>query len=179
MLHMCKPSPNIGRTICHEYYFLLTQHFLITQADIQAFSITCFHSLSAVPCFSHLPLSSRGSDSQGFVESCYLEIVCSCSCSHLQLGSRGREKQFHAWATVNPSLSVPLLDALKSQTPLLPHSPTARPRSHQPLLLCDQGVAEHRPGREMRMRFTCSLTIPSSLMSLTSVPWHLQFPAVQ
>lgn len=106
----------------------------------------------------------------GLCESCCLEIVCSRR--HFQHSSRGKEKQFHAWATVNPSLSVPLLDALKS------HSPT-HPLSHQPLLFCDQGVKEHQPRSEMRMRFTCSLTIPSSLMSFTSVPWHLQFPALQ
>lgn len=106
----------------------------------------------------------------GLCESCCLEIVCSRR--HFQLSSRGKEKQFHAWATVNPSLSVPLLDALKS------HSP-AQQFSHQPLLFCDQGVKEHQPRSEMRMRFTCSLTIVSSLMSFTSVPWHLQFPARQ
>lgn len=106
----------------------------------------------------------------GLCESCCLEIVCSRR--HFQLSSRGKEKQFHAWATVNPSLSVPLLDALKS------HSPT-HPLSHQPLLFCDQGVKEHQPRSEMRMRFTCSLTIPSALMSFTTVPWHLQFPALQ
>lgn len=106
----------------------------------------------------------------GLCESCCLEIVCSRR--HFQLSSRGKEKQFHASATVNPSLSVPLLDALKS------HSPT-HPLSHQPLLFCDQGGREHQPRSEMRMRFTCSLTIPSSLMSFTSVPWHLQFPALQ
>lgn len=106
----------------------------------------------------------------GLCKSCCLEIVCSRR--HFQLSSRGKEKQFYAWATVNPSLSVPLLDALKS------HSPT-QPLSHQPLLFCDQGVKEHPPRSEMRMRFTCSLTILSSLMPFTSVPWHLQFPARQ
>lgn len=107
-------------------------------------------------------------------ESCCLEIVCSRR--HFQLSSRGKEKQFHAWATVNPSLSVPLLDALKSHpTP----SPSPHPFSHQPLLFCDQGEGKHQPRSEIRMRFTCSLTILSSLMSFTSVPWHLQFPALQ
>lgn len=106
----------------------------------------------------------------GLCESCCLEIVCSRR--HFQLSSKGKEKQFHAWATVNPSLSVPLLDALKS------HSPT-HPLSHQPLLFCDQGVREHQTRSEMRMRFTCSLTVLSSLMSFTSLPWHLQFPALQ
>lgn len=106
----------------------------------------------------------------GLCESCCLEIVCSRR--HFQLSSRGKEKQLHASATVNPSLSVPLLDALKS------HSPT-HPPSHQPLLFCDQGAREHQARSEMRMRFTCSLTIPSSLMSSPSVPWCLQFPALQ
>lgn len=106
----------------------------------------------------------------GLCESCCLEIVYSRR--HFQLSSRGKEKQLHASATVNPSLSVPLLDALKS------HSPT-HPLSHQPSLFCDRGVREHQPSREMRMRFTCSLAIPSCLMSFTSVPWYLQFPALQ
>lgn len=106
----------------------------------------------------------------GLCESCCLEIVCSRR--HFQLSSRGKEKQFHAWATVNPSLSVPLLDALKS------HSPT-HPLFHLPLLFCDQAVREHQCRSEMRMRFTCSLTMLSSLMSFTSVPWHLQFSALQ
>lgn len=106
----------------------------------------------------------------GLCESCCLEIVCSRR--HFQLSSRGKEKQFHAWATVNPSLSVPLLDALKS------HPAQSHPLSHQPLLFCDQGVREHQPRSEMRMRFTCSLTILSSLMSFTSVAWHLQFPTL-
>lgn len=106
----------------------------------------------------------------GLCESCCLEIVC----SHrpVQLSSRGTEKQFHAWATVNPSLSVPPPDALKS------HS-SSHPLSHPPLQFCDRGVREQWCSREMRMRFTCSFAIPSSLMSFTSVRWHLQFPALQ
>lgn len=105
----------------------------------------------------------------GLCKSCCLEIVCSHR--HFQLSSRGKEKQFYAWATVNPSLSVPLLDALKS------HSPSQL-LSHQPLLFCDQGVKEHPPRSEMRMRFTCCLTILSSLMPFTSVSRHLQFLAL-
>lgn len=106
----------------------------------------------------------------GLCESCCLEIVCSHR--HFQLSSKGRGK---AIPCLGRSESVSVSSA--SWCPQITSLPT-HPLSHQPSLFCDQGVREHQPRSEMRMRFTCSLTILSFFMSFTSVPWHLQFPAM-
>lgn len=109
---ICQNEASVDATLCEDPSWLLAvlRHLFCLVLNSLAF-LTCLWA------FMVLAL--------GLCESCCLEIVCSRR--HFQLSSRGKEKQFHAWATVNPSLSVPLLDALKSHPapsrPLYPSAP--------------------------------------------------------
>lgn len=120
---------------------------------------------------SNTPPASEHWRSCGCAErdSC-LEIVCSRR--HFQLSSWGKEKQFHAWAAVNPSLSVPLLDALKSQSPPPPPVPS-RPVIREWEREVKWGGALHAPSPTspppMSFAFICSRALPSAALRWNSI----------
>lgn len=140
--------------------------FLVFVTPLPYFASNWLCLFQGVLFFSHTCLKAFTALAPGLCKSCCLEIVCSRR--HFQLSSRGKEKQFYAWATVNPSLSVPLLDALKSHsscTPNLPH-PAALPSPLARRAVIRERKSIHLEG-ETRMRFTCCLTAPSSLVPFT------------
>lgn len=122
--------------------------------------------------FSHLPLSFHGSGSWAL----WKLLLRDC------LQPQTLPAQFQGKGKAIPCLghseSVSVSSASWCPQITFPHPIPSR----FPISLCCSVIREWEsisPRSETRMRFTCSLTVLSPLMSFTSVRWHLQFPTLQ